>query len=453
MKTPTLDKYHKQGVTLENYYVLPTCSPSRATFLTGRMPLHTGLTSKLTIKDAKGLPLRETLMPSLLRRQGYRCHAIGKWHLGHFRTEYTPTFRGFESFYGYYSGGEDYFQHRIESIYDMHRQPRPFCGPNCSHVAWEAVGVYSTKLFLHEAIRIIRRHKKQEPEKPLFLYQAWQNVHAPIQATKYFLHQFRSVKNRTRRIHAAMVSSVDNAIGQINDVLQQEGMLQNSVVVVTTDNGGAIHECKPNGASNYPLRGGKCSIWEGGTRGTALIYAPSFLPAGLVWPGLFHAADWLPTLLCAAGADSSFQAPKPLDGFNLWPALQQNLSSLRSEIYYGLSDIAVGRHGPGLRDAEGWKLILQGGGGVDDWSLPRRLRPRRRPRQSPKIYPLLFDLTSDPSETTDLSQTQPEITSRLGARLKHYRRQTVRPIRENKFCPKFSPRSSPSGEWMGPWCD
>ena len=70
---------------------------------------------------------------------------------------------------------------------------------------------------------------------------------------------------------------------------------------VTTDNGGALEECKPNGASNYPLRGGKCSVWEGGTRGTALIYGPG-LPAGLHWPGLFHGADWLPTLLCAAGA-------------------------------------------------------------------------------------------------------------------------------------------------------
>ena len=72
---------------------------------------------------------------------------------------------------------------------------------------------------------------------------------------------------------------------------------------VTTDNGGAIEDCKPNGASNYPLRGGKCSVWEGGTRGTALVYGPG-LPAGLHWQGLFHGADWLPTLLCAAGATS-----------------------------------------------------------------------------------------------------------------------------------------------------
>lgn len=94
------------------------------------------------------------------------------------------------------------------------------------------------------------------------------------------------------------------------------------------------------------------------------------------------------------------QAPKPLDGINMWPYLRSNWSSPRSEVYYGVSDSVIGRHGPALRTADGWKLLLNGGGGYGAWS-PRRLRRK-------KIYPMLFDLMADPSETTDLSLREPD---------------------------------------------
>ncbi|CAK9005421.1 Arylsulfatase I (ASI) [Durusdinium trenchii] len=466
MQTPTLDRFHQQGITLEHYYVLPTCSPSRATFLTGRMPVHTGLHSKLPYHEARGLPLDEVLLPSYLQEEGYRTHAVGKWHLGFHRSEYTPTFRGFESFYGYYAGGQGYFTHQLDGIFDLHRQPQQNCGQNCSQVAWNAEGRYSTKLFTEEAIHIIRRHHREEPEKPLFLWQAWQNVHAPIQAGKLFIHRLRDrIADPTRRIHAAMVSAVDAAIGRINDVLAEEGMLQNSIVIATTDNGGAIHECMPNGASNYPLRGGKCSVWEGGTRGTALIYAPSVLPYQGLFRGLFHAADWLPTLLCAAGA-KSYQVSKPLDGINHWPALQQNTSSTRKDVYYGTADVVVGVHGPALRDAAGWKLVLNGGGGHGDWT-PHPVKPpsrrledaARRARGASryltskrKSYPQLFDLQGDPSETTDLARQRPDVAFKLRLRLRHWRASGVNgaPLED---CPDFSPRRSGKRKWMGPWCE
>ena len=129
IRTPTLDRYHQEGVTLEAYYVLPSCSPTRSTFMSGRMPLHTGINNWIP-NLAYGLSTNETVLPTLLKPLGYRRHAVGKWcvrvmlayippprsalsdlcwcrHLGFFKTSYTPTFRDFESFYGYYEGSEE----------------------------------------------------------------------------------------------------------------------------------------------------------------------------------------------------------------------------------------------------------------------------------------------------------------------------------------------------------
>ncbi|CAE7780533.1 Arsb [Symbiodinium sp. CCMP2592] len=420
MRTPTLDSFHHEGITLDQYYVLPTCSPSRATFLTGRLPIHHGINSKLKFENV-GLPLDEKLLPALLKEQGYKTHAVGKWHLGFYRAAYTPTFRGFDSFYGYYMGSQGYFTHKLYTYYDFHRQDKPNCGKQCSRVDWKAAGIYSTRLFTEEAVRLIRRHSAYSPGQPLFLYQAWQNVHYPVEVPRRFLPQFSNlISNTTRQVHAAMVAAVDEGIASINAALSSVGMLENSVIIVTGDNGGAIDECLPNGASNYPLRGGKCSVWEGGARSTALVYAPGRVPQGLVFPGLFHASDWLPTIMEGL-LEAKVKGTKPLDGLNLWPALAQNASSPRSDIFYGIADHTVGFHGPALRTADGWKLLLNGGGGSGRWSNASRLLAAATVTPH-KIYPQLFDLKRDPSERFDLSQERPDILGRLRYLLFHYER-------------------------------
>ena len=128
------------------------------------------------------------------------------------------------------------------------------------------------------------------------------------------------------------------------------------------------------------------------------------------------------------------KAPKPLDGMNMWPYLQSNWSSPRTEVYYGVADHVVGRHGPALRTADGWKLLLNGGGGSSGWS-PRRLKRE-------KIYPMLFDLLKDPSETTDLSLQEPLVTLELGLRLKRYRQSAAPRLRLDRACGPFTPRAS-----------
>jgi len=155
-------------------------------------------------------------------------------------------------------------------------------------VAWEDDGKYSTNLFAEEAVKVIHQHNTSEP---LFLYQAWQGVHFPRQVPQHYIDPYiHRINDTERRDFAGMVSALDEGIGNVTSALEERGMLSNTVVIVTTDNGGPIVDCMGIGSSNWPLRGGKCSLWEGGTRGTALVVAPeissSFTTQRVVlWPG------------------------------------------------------------------------------------------------------------------------------------------------------------------------
>ena len=114
IETPTLDALAAQGVKLENYYVQPVCSPTRAALLTGRYGSHTGINVPLVDSAPGGLPLHEVLLPQLLREVGYRTHAVGKWHLGFETWGHTPEERGFASYFGYYAGSTDYYTQQSE---------------------------------------------------------------------------------------------------------------------------------------------------------------------------------------------------------------------------------------------------------------------------------------------------------------------------------------------------
>ncbi|CAN7943622.1 unnamed protein product, partial [Ixodes hexagonus] len=110
--TPNLDALAADGITLHNYYVQPMCTPSRAALMTGLYPIRTGMQHwVIRSPEPWGLPLELKLMPEHLKDLGYSTHLVGKWHLGYFKKEYTPTYRGFDSFYGYYNGYIDYYSH------------------------------------------------------------------------------------------------------------------------------------------------------------------------------------------------------------------------------------------------------------------------------------------------------------------------------------------------------
>ncbi|CAK0839965.1 unnamed protein product, partial [Prorocentrum cordatum] len=275
IRTPhiSVDRLAREGAVLDQYYVQSVCSPTRATFLTGRYPLHHTVNDWLRPGQATGLPLNETLLPELLAPAGYRRHAVGKWHLGFTRWEHTPTFRGFESFVGFYGGGESYFKHESGG-YDFRRDMQPRCGANCSRLAKQDSGHYSTHLFTARAQEVIQQHDTSEP---LFLYLAYQAVHAPLEVPQSYVDAYAgSIEDPQRRGFAGMLSCLDEGLGNVTGALRAKGMLEDTLVIFTTDNGGPSSGRVGGdyiGSSNYPLRGGKHSIWEGGTRGTALVWA------------------------------------------------------------------------------------------------------------------------------------------------------------------------------------
>ena len=117
--------------------------------------MHHGVVDWIPPASAYGLPLNETTMAEKFKEAGYKAHMSGKWHLGFYKWEFTPTFRGFDSFLGFYSGGEDYFTHESSGGYDFRRDSQPRCGKDCSEVNAQDQGNYSTTVFTREAVRVI----------------------------------------------------------------------------------------------------------------------------------------------------------------------------------------------------------------------------------------------------------------------------------------------------------
>jgi len=427
IKTPVIDDLAKNGVLLGSYYVQPSCSPSRSCFMSGRYPLHTGINNYIPPQKSYGLPLNETTLADLLLEQGYSTHAIGKWHLGMMTYEYTPTFRGFTSFYGYYSGGEDYFQHTNGGAYDLRRDKEIKCGKNCSHPAVEDYGNYSTLLFTAEGVKIIQEHNISAG--PLFLYLAYQAVHAPDQAPQKYIDPYKNIKNSKRRTFAGMLSCMDEGIGNITKALKEKGILEDTFIIFTTDNGGPSETCAVTGTSNWPHRGSKCSIWEGGTRGTALINGPGLKKTGTINNAFMHGVDWLPTLLGMIGVTP--KGTLPLDGVNQWEVISSGSGSARSEIYYGVTDTQVGMHGPAFRQYD-MKLIVGDGGKPGKWNPPANESTdidemldlvntddgfNKFPPLDNTTY-LLFNMSSDENEHSDIAKQHDDIVQKLLKRVK-----------------------------------
>ena len=338
IKTPNFNKLHAEGIELASYYVQPSCSPTRAAILTGRKPLHTGINFWLP-NIAAGLALNEVTLADVLNKRNFTSHAVGKWHLGFHKTPYTPTFRGFSSFYGYYEGSEDYFQHTTSGGFDFHDEPKMFCGPGCTTRPWHLQGQYSTSLFSARAVELIEKHDPAT-QGSFHLYLAYQGVHAPREAPDSYVAPYaKSIADPARRTFAGMIAALDEGLGNVTAALGARGMLEETLIVVTTDNGGPTTECSTTGQSNWPYRGSKCSLWEGGTHGTAFVYWAG-LPAavrGRPFVGLSHAADLLPTIVSAVGSRLWPNETQPLDGVDLWAALLSNGSSPRTSVYYGIS--------------------------------------------------------------------------------------------------------------------
>ena len=315
IKTPNIDKLISSGVELDRFYVQPTCSPTRAELMTGKSAMRLGITRPISKNQKLGLGLEEKILPQYLKELNYSTYLLGKWHLGSYIPDYFPTRRGFDYFYGYLTGGIGYWDHIHGGGHDWQR----------NEVGLREDG-YVTQLIKNDTLKIIDNH---DFTNPIFLNVNFGAPHIPNEAPEESVLKFSYIENETRRIHAAMVHEMDNAIGEIIAALEKENVLKNTVVMFASDNGGLTPDVKLNpsflsipkkigvcdtknrfgikifqwicenysgGSSNKPLPEGKMSVSEGGIR----------VPAVIWWPGKFEYSksenfitmmDVLPTIL------------------------------------------------------------------------------------------------------------------------------------------------------------
>jgi len=411
IQTPNIDSIAASGARLEQFYVQPVCSPTRAALMTGRYPMRYGLQVGVVRPWARyGLPLEERMLSQALKEVGYETAITGKWHLGHLERAYLPTERGFDHQYGHYNGALDYFTHVRDGGLDWHRDDQVLRTEG-----------YSTFLVAEEAVRIVREH---DPKKPLFLYVPFNAVHAPLQVPEKYKEPYAHLKNR-RRTYAGMVAAMDEAIGTILAALETKGLRRNTLIIFSSDNGG------PNPGvvtSNGLFRAGKGTLYEGGTRVAACAAWDGHIPAGSVVNQPLHMVDWYPTLLKLAGAP--LEQPLPLDGKDIWPVITQGRPSPHDEIL--LNTIPRG----GAIRVGDWKLVINGKQGSGNGSVAQR-REGKENRNSDSVE--LFNLAEDPYEKTNLAVSNSSKLKELRSRYDALAAQAVPP----KSAPKAPGFASP----------
>ncbi|XP_048481188.1 arylsulfatase B [Plutella xylostella] len=459
--TPNLDALAYSGRVLHNYYVNPICTPSRAALFTGKHPIHTGMQhTVLFAMEPRGLPLSEKLLPQHLQGLGYSTHLVGKWHLGFHRREYLPMSRGFDSHLGFWSGRIDHFDH-----ISMENGTWGTDFRRGYDVAHDLYGQYVTDIYTKESIKIIRAHNQSSPLFLTIAHSAMhsQNAYDPIRAPYRLVETFKHIEDQQRRKYAAVLSKLDSSVGAVTAALSAAGMLDNTLLIFTTDNGGAPQGFNDNAGSNWPLRGVKNTLWEGGVRGAGLVWGAS-LPRGSLVTDQLHVTDWLPTIYRAAGGDPSKLGT--IDGIDVWGALTGAETTPRRALLHNIDDI----WGSAAITVDQWKLIkgtnyngtwdgwygpsgregsydvdavykspagvaLQKGGYMPDREAVLALRDQATVSCKnatsvpclPLQAPCLFNIQEDPCEMRNLAKEFPEVLEMMLSRLEVFNRTAIPP--------------------------
>jgi arylsulfatase A-like enzyme len=323
-RTPHIDALAARGVRfLQGYANSPVCSATRLALMTGRYQyrLRLGLEEPLLNPNEEvGLPPEHPTLPSLLQKAGYQTVLIGKWHLG-MLPKYDPRRSGYEHFYGLRGGAVDYYTHRAgNGKDDLWDDDTPI----------QQTG-YLTELLGDRAVSAINSFS--QTRKPFFLSLHFTAPHWPWEAPG---DQAESERIRTaslfhfdggtQDIYRRMVQSLDAQVGRVVAALDASGMIDNTIVVFTSDNGGERF------SNTWPFTGRKTELLEGGLRIPSIISWPARLPKDRTTEQVAMSMDWLPTLLTAAGAkpDSRF-AP---DGIDLMPVLEANATATPRKLFW-----------------------------------------------------------------------------------------------------------------------
>ena len=411
-ETPNIDRLASQGVRFSSAYAAcAVCSPTRAAVLTGRYPARVGVTDWIRANFQRGgkpapeqklpeyvgsssqellcprnpfwMETDEVTLAEALKPAGYvSCH-VGKWHLG--MEDWYPEKQGFD----FNIGGCDFGQ--PPSYFDPYYREKQGYIPTLKP---RREGEYLTDRENDEAVNFIRENR----DSSFFLYMAHYAVHTPIQAKNDLIARYKTKKptNHNNPVYAAMVHSVDEAVGRIMSTLDELNLTNNTVIIFTSDNGGLIGP-----TNNTPLRAGKGYPYEGGIRVPLIIHWHSVVEPGSVCDEPVTSVDYFPTIMGAAGV--KIPSGLTIDGENLLPVLTQTGSLKRDAIYW---------HFPHYRqrDIVPYSIIRAG-----DWKLIKRYEG--------KTFEL-FKLDDDLGEKNDLSKQIPEKVRELDARLTTWLKET-----------------------------
>lgn len=383
--TPNMDRLASEGMKFTNFYAASAiCTPSRFGFLTGRNPSRSQdrLLSALMFEDKShaklGIHDSETTLPQVLKKVGYQTALIGKWHLGHGDSAFSPLQHGFDYSYGHTAGCVDYFTMDYGNTPDWYRNDVPI----------DETG-YATDLISKETISYL---DKRDSKKPFFLFLAYNAPHFGkgwddgndksinlLQPHPRDLERVKHIKDPSRRKYAAMVVALDDGIGKVLDYLDQGDLAGNTLVIFMSDHGG-----DPNfGGSNGPLREGKATLFEGGIKVPCIVRWPGKVKANVENSSLSWALDWFPTLASITGANTKEVL---LDGQDISKILTDGTVPAEREMYWELGSHAELERGHWVAYRKGnWKYV-----------------------NTPKDGEWLFNLASDPLESNNLKTREAE---------------------------------------------
>ena len=404
-ETPRLDRLAARGMRFTDAYAAaPVCSPYRASLMSGQWPARVGITDYLRPDDPKHLPLELLALPEALKAGGYATGMIGKWHLTGYRNhgaeEFPPGVRGFDevmiSENRGIAGGSYFYPYH----FNLELRPRL---KDVEHPRSKEATEYLTDRANLEAVEFIQRHR----EEPFFLYKSHYAVHTRLDGRPDLVAKYEAKPDagkghgaKKNNPHlAAQLEVIDRGVGMIVDKLDELGLLDNTVLVFTSDNGG-----EDRVTSNAPLRAGKSTLYEGGIREPLIVHWPGVVPPGTLCRSAVCSVDFFPTLVELAGIKP--KQCQNLDGVSLVPLLKNAHVDLdRRPLYWHYPlrkpHFLGGRSSGAIRDGD-WKLIEF----FDDQHVE------------------LYNLAEDIGERQDLSKAQPKLVERLLQDLKRWRAET-----------------------------
>jgi arylsulfatase A-like enzyme len=418
VQTPNIDRIAAEGVQFSNGYAgNATCAPSRAALLTGRYPtrygfeftpapaemmrmaasfeshreeLHPGIfleenLAEFPALEEQAVPASEIFLPELLADRGYHSMILGKWHLGE-NEGHAPNDQGFDEFLGFLSGAAMFAEfddpEMVKSIQEFDPIDQ-FLWPNLTFAVRYnkdqhfAPDEYMTDYLSTQAARAIEANK----HRPFFMYLSYNAPHTPLHARKSDYDALPMISNHTERVYGAMVASLDRGIGRVMTALEAAGIDDNTLIIFSSDNGGAHYVGLPD--LNAPYRGWKMTFFEGGTHIPFFMRWPDRIEAGSEYQRPVTHIDIFST--AAAAADVAVPADREIDGVDLLPYVNGKVSDDPHEaIFWRTGTYRTVRSGD-------WKLQLS----------------------DPDETPFLFNLAVDPTEQHNLAASEPEQLNRL----------------------------------------